>query len=176
MEIQTTGQRARVSQSIIAGQPRAIYEVDVVEIDGDTLTYTTAANPSWRQTARRTQYIDWEIVGEAPVAAQPLPRPAAETALLHVLRYVVDSAELVDSYCVDYTEPGGTGTGPIDLRYLASEKIDHVRRTLAELDAVIQRGQTGIVGDPIARDIQVTTVRRAASLASAIREALGRAL
>ncbi len=41
---------------------------------------------------------------------------------------------------------------------------------------ILERGQTGIVGLPMPRDIQVTTVRRATSLASAIREALARAL
>lgn len=175
MTIQTTGQRARVAQSIIAGKPRAIGVVDVVEIDGDTLTYTT--DGIWRQTATRSPYVDWEIVGDdaptTPARSNILPRPSAESVLLTTLRYVVESAELVDSYCVDYIEAGGD---TIDRHYLASERVDHVRRTLAELDAVISRGQAGVVGDPQARDIQVTTVRRAAALAAAIREALGRAL
>jgi hypothetical protein len=107
------------------------------------------------------------------VSATIPPRLSGESTLLHSLRYVVESAELVDSYCVDYTE---AGADTLDLRYLASERIDHVRRTLAELDAVISRGQTGLTGDPQARDIQVTTTRRAAALAAAIREALARVL
>jgi hypothetical protein len=60
--IKRTGQRARVEQSIVAGQPRAVYEVHVVEIDGDTLHYTTDANPSWYSTATRSEFCDWSLI------------------------------------------------------------------------------------------------------------------
>jgi hypothetical protein len=63
-----TGQRARISQSIIAGQPRATYEVWVVEIDGDTLTYTTDANPSWFSTTTRSEISDWSLIEDEATA------------------------------------------------------------------------------------------------------------
>lgn len=58
----TTGQRARVSNSIIAGQPRVEFEVDVISIEGDTLTYTQ--DGVWFSTATRSSISDWSLVGE----------------------------------------------------------------------------------------------------------------
>jgi hypothetical protein len=57
----TTGQRARVANSIIAGQPRHEFDVDVIEIDGDLLTYTT--DGVWMSTSRRSAISDWTLLG-----------------------------------------------------------------------------------------------------------------
>lgn len=64
MAITRTGQKARITQSVIAGQPRAEYDVHVVKIDGDTLTYTTDANPSWYSTTTRSELADWSLIEE----------------------------------------------------------------------------------------------------------------
>lgn len=58
--IETTGQTARITRSIIAGQPRTVDTVAVVSIDGDTLTYT--ADGVWFSTATRSAVVDWELV------------------------------------------------------------------------------------------------------------------
>lgn len=58
--IATTGQKARISRSVIAGQPRSVSVVDVVSIDGDLLTYTT--DGVWFSEARRSAITDWEVV------------------------------------------------------------------------------------------------------------------
>lgn len=63
-----TGQRARIRNSIIDGQPWNEFEAWVVEIDGDTLTYTTDANPSWFSTATRSEISDWSLI-ESEVGA-----------------------------------------------------------------------------------------------------------
>lgn len=58
--IQTTGQTARITRSIIAGQPRMVDTVAVVSVDGDTLTYT--ADGVWFSTVTRSDITDWELV------------------------------------------------------------------------------------------------------------------
>lgn len=64
--IETTGQTARITRSIIAGQPRAVDTVAVVSIDGDTLTYTV--DGVWLSTVTRSDIAGWELVeGDAPV-------------------------------------------------------------------------------------------------------------
>lgn len=62
LPIKHTGKRARVSSSVIAGQPRAEFEVWVVAIDGDRLEYTTDAAPYWYSVARRSDICDWSLV------------------------------------------------------------------------------------------------------------------
>lgn len=66
--LKTTGQRARISSSIIAGQPLYVREVDVIAIDGDTLTYTV--DRVWFSTATRTRddRLDWELIETASEA------------------------------------------------------------------------------------------------------------
>lgn len=58
----TTGQRARVTTSIIEGQPAYEFEVDVISIEGDVLTYTT--DGVWYSTARPSTFTSWALVGE----------------------------------------------------------------------------------------------------------------
>lgn len=60
--IETTGQIARITRSIIAGQPRAVDVVQVVAIDGEVLTYT--ADGVWFSTVARSALADWELLGE----------------------------------------------------------------------------------------------------------------
>lgn len=61
--ITVTGQKARVSRSIIAGQPRSVSIVEVVSIDGDVLTYTV--DRVWFSTVNRDDLTDWELIDEA---------------------------------------------------------------------------------------------------------------
>lgn len=63
-----TGQRARIRSLIVAGQPWVEGEVWVIEIDGDRLTYTTDANPSWFSVVTRSEIADWSIVEGEVVA------------------------------------------------------------------------------------------------------------
>lgn len=63
--IETTGQTARITRSIIAGQPRTVDTVAVVSVEGDTLTYTV--DGVWYSTVTRSDIADWELVeGNAP--------------------------------------------------------------------------------------------------------------
>lgn len=90
--IRTTGQRAIVRNSIIAGQPPAVFEVDVVTIDGDRLTYTT--DGIWMSVAGMSPYSTWELIDpqaefEAPEAdpaeADPAEaEPAVETRFFDI--------------------------------------------------------------------------------------------
>lgn len=62
MALSTTGQRATVTRSIIAGEPRSTSTVDVISIDGDTLTYTV--DGVWFSTVNRDALSDWQLVGD----------------------------------------------------------------------------------------------------------------
>jgi hypothetical protein len=86
---------------------------------------------------------------------------------LAVCRLVVNQAETVDSYYVDYTDPSGLH---IDAEYLGRERVDHVLRTLAELDEITRQGGAG--GDSEIGHLSRVTVERASYLAAAIREVL----
>lgn len=90
-------------------------------------------------------------------------------AFLAVCRLVVNQTETVDSYYVDYTlsDPGALY---VDRDYLGRERVDHVLRTLAELDEITRQGAAG--GDSEIGHLSRATVERASYLAAAIREAL----
>lgn len=99
---------------------------------------------------------------------------AQHTARVASLRAILDAAEAVDSYCVDYlaADPE-TGLLHVDRDALGRERVDHVMRTLAELDAIVTNAAEvaphEIVGDA---HLLAVTVRRARGLAAAIREAV----
>jgi hypothetical protein len=108
------------------------------------------------------------MIALAPVTAQHTARVAS-------LRAILDATEAVDSYCVDYLTAADNGSRVIDLDALGRERVDHVQRTLAELDAIVaasaELAQSGAtVADA---ELFAGTVRRAHMLADAIREAMG---
>jgi len=92
------------------------------------------------------------------------------TARVASLRAIVDATEAVDSYCVDYLD----AEGAVDLEYLGTERVEHVRRTLAELDGIVSASDELAATNTITADAHLfaVTVHRARSLAAAIREAL----
>jgi hypothetical protein len=92
------------------------------------------------------------------------------TARVSSLRAIVDATEAVDSYCVDYLTPEGV----VDRDSLGSERVDHVRRTLAELDSIVAASDELAATNTLTADAHLfaVTVHRARSLAEAIREAL----
>ena len=59
MTITTTGQKAIVTRAIIAGKPVSLSLVDVVSIDGETLTYTV--DGIWFSTVTRDEFSTWDI-------------------------------------------------------------------------------------------------------------------
>lgn len=63
----TTGQRAVVRRSIIAGQPWSEAVVDVIAVDGDTLTYTT--DGIWTSIVTDGPRSVWALVVEPEVEA-----------------------------------------------------------------------------------------------------------
>jgi hypothetical protein len=165
MTITTTGQRAQITQSIIAGQPRAVSVVDVVGIDGDTLTYTT--DGVWRSTATRSPHTDWEIVNDFDPATIRVPREwEGFTAHAKSLRFVVDAAETINNLCVDYLD---RQTMKVDLDGLRREPLADIRRTLAELDAIVADGPS--IPFEIGGGLLLNTIERSRTLAAAIRQA-----
>lgn len=99
---------------------------------------------------------------------------AQHTARVASLRAILDATEAVDSYCVDYLAADPTtGLLHVDREALGRERVDHVTRTLAELDAIVENAAAvaphEVVGDP---NLLAVTVRRARDLAAAIREAV----
>lgn len=95
---------------------------------------------------------------------------AQHTARVASLRAILDATEAVDSYCVDYL----TSEGVVDRDYLGSERVDHVTRTLAELDGIVTASAELAESNGVTADghLFAVTVRRARSLADAIREAI----
>lgn len=98
------------------------------------------------------------------------PTTAQHRAYVLSLRAILDATEAVDSYCVDYL----TAEGTIDREALGMERVDHVSRTLAELDGIVsssdELARTGeVCADP---QLLAVTVRRARQLAAAIRQAV----
>jgi hypothetical protein len=98
------------------------------------------------------------------------PTTAQHRAYVLSLRAILDATEAVDSYCVDYL----TAEGTVDRESLGMERVDHVSRTLAELDGIVSGSdalaQTGdVCADP---KLLAFTVRRARQLAAAIRQAI----
>ena len=92
------------------------------------------------------------------------------TARVASLRAILDATEAVDSYCVDYLTPEGV----IDLDALGRERFDHVRRTVAELDAIVSAQAELAATNTLTADAHLfaITVHRARTLAAAIREAV----
>lgn len=93
-----------------------------------------------------------------------LPAPPT-VAGLQGLRQVAEATEVVESYCTDYLTPEGV----VDLDALGRERVDHVMRTLAELDALVDiKPDTTFVSRPVFEYV----LRTADELRRAIREAL----
>lgn len=103
-----------------------------------------------------------------PIVVAPIT--VQHTAYVQSLRAILDAAEAVDSYCVDYL----TGEGTVDREALGMERIDHVSRTLAELDGIVSSSDELARTGEVAADAQLlgVTVRRARQLAAAIRQAI----
>lgn len=166
--IVTTGQRAQVSLSIIAGQPRRMSVVEVVKIDGDRLTYKI--DEFWTSSATRTRYVDWEIIDDTPPSDANVirvPREQAElTAHAKSLQVVLDAVEVVDSYCVDYLD---ARTMKVDRDMLRLESLANLDRTLGELDEIV----SALPDVPASSNggLATYTIERARSLAAAIRQA-----
>lgn len=81
------------------------------------------------------------------------------------MRTALDAIELVDSYCVDYLNAEGI----VDRDALGRERVDHVMRTLAELDGVAELELDSAF---VPRTVLQYTSATARCLAAAIREAL----
>lgn len=95
------------------------------------------------------------------------------TARLSSLRFILDSAETVDSYCVDFLTVGDFG-GIIDREQVEAERIDRLARVLRELDAIVSSLWEYSLMEAVTAEarIGVETVERARALAQAIREAV----
>jgi hypothetical protein len=95
---------------------------------------------------------------------------AQHTARVSSLRAILNATEAVDSYCVDYLD----AEGAVDVAALMGERVDHVMRTLAELDAIVAASDELAESGEITADAHLfaVTVRRARTLAQAIREAV----
>jgi hypothetical protein len=108
------------------------------------------------------------MIALAPVTVQHTARVAS-------LRAILDATEAVDSYCVDYLTAGDDGSLIVDRDALGRERIDHVQRTLAELDAIVSASAEIAESGAVTADAELfaVTVRRAHMLSDAIREAMG---
>lgn len=98
------------------------------------------------------------------------PITVQHTARVASLRAILNATEAVDSYCVDYLTDGGI----VDLEALGYERVDHVRRTVAELDAIVAASDEIAAQNMLTADqhLFAVTVNRARALAAAIREAM----
>jgi hypothetical protein len=98
------------------------------------------------------------------------PITVQHTARVASLRAILDATEAVDSYCVDYL----TTEGVVDRDALGAERVDHVMRTLSELDAIVSASDELAETNTLTADAHLlaVTVRRARELAAAIREAV----
>jgi hypothetical protein len=99
------------------------------------------------------------------VIAVTLPAEPTRIAL-QGMRQVAAATEVVESYCTDYLD----AEGRVDLESLGHERVDHVMRTLAELDALVD----GLTPDTtyVPRAVFEYVLRTADELRRAIREAL----
>lgn len=99
------------------------------------------------------------------------PVTAQHTARVASLRAIVNAAEAVDSYCVDYLTPEGI----IDADSFARERVGDLTRTLAELDGITSASDELAQSGATVADAELfaVVVRRARMLADAIREAMG---
>lgn len=101
----------------------------------------------------------------------PLVDPSREP-LLSALAFTVAATETVDSYCVDYLLHDSSA---LDVENLLRERVDHVTRTLTELDEIVRVSLDHASIESSAPAVAVLlgdTVARARSLALAIRGAL----
>ena len=62
--------RVRISYSVIAGQAPSVFEAAIIEVVGDTVTYTT--DGVWKSDATRGRFTSWEVISA--------PAPTAETS------------------------------------------------------------------------------------------------
>lgn len=108
-----------------------------------------------------------------PFIVPNLNNAETRTTRLSALRFILDSAETVDSYCTDYLTVGDFG-GIVDLENLAGERIERVARTLGELDAIVSSMWEYPLMEAVTAEAQlgVETVERARALAEAIRESI----
>lgn len=89
---------------------------------------------------------------------------------LAALKFTVDSTEAVDSYCTDYL---ASGLSTVDPEVIGRERLDDLRRVLAELDAIVRSSWEVALMDASSVDARLlgATVERARNLAAALREA-----
>lgn len=95
------------------------------------------------------------------------------TARLSALRYLIDSAEMVDSYCADYLIAGDFG-GIVDREQITADRVERIMGVLDDLDTVVASIWQDSIMDAVATEGHLggETVGRARALARAIREAL----
>lgn len=105
------------------------------------------------------------------------PSTEQQRTAIAALRFIVDTAETVESYMVDYTTPaeGAHNILVVDRDFLGRERVADVLRVLAELDAIVQGGWEWSLMEAVTPEaaLRADTVERARVLADAIREALG---
>lgn len=101
------------------------------------------------------------------------PISDARASALVTLRHILDAAETVDSYTVDYTRSadGAHNVLIADREFIGTEKVGDVLRVLAELDGV---AGSDLYADPSTAHgaLFIETQERAGALAAAIRECL----
>jgi len=101
----------------------------------------------------------------------PMANATEREAQIAALRFVVDSAETVDSYCTDFLNVGVT-FGLVDLDALEIQRVDTISRALRELDAIASSTTEHLLIDAASMALAAETSDRARALAAAIREAL----
>ena len=161
--------RARISISITDDKPRYIFEADVVDVDGDTLTWVTKANPSWRSTTTRSDIADWELLPEAGPVSAFSDKSAAD---LERMKKIVWAADLVNDYCLEYLTPEGV----IDIDTFNRERVGDIHRTLRELEEAVEvvAAYTKFDGGTLDQQAMFSViVERANALTAAILDALG---
>jgi len=96
MSFTTTGQKAIVRHAIIKGQPWSESIVDVVEIDGDRLRYTT--DGIWFSDTTRSEYGDWELIETTPTKLRgPYHTKVKSGGMWTAPRYFDTLAEALDA-------------------------------------------------------------------------------
>lgn len=99
--------------------------------------------------------------------------PEQRAARLAALRFIIESAETVDTYCADYLIVGELG-GTIDREQVEADRVDHLARVLAELDAIVSSLWEYPLMEAVTTEARfgAETVERARTLAQAIRECI----
>lgn len=197
MSIQTTGQKARVTQSIIAGQPPRTFVVDVVAVYGEVLRYTT--DGVWFTDIRRGYFTDWEIIEPSPEALwqaaddalteriERLPQEAdseptpteigaaypgtAHEPMVADMRRTLAATEVVNDLCGDYLRFNyvtRTHSTLVDSDYVTAQSITGIQRDLERLDTIIRNGwEAALLFAPTDSDILMAETVERARMLSA---------